>query len=85
MNFQEKLSGVVARYEEVQALLSTAGISADELVKLNKEMSTLEPVVEAITNYQKMERSFKEAEELKDDKILSIFFIKLSVVILHKT
>ena len=56
MNLQEKLAGVVNRYDEVQALLSSQGISADELVKLNKEISNLEPVVEAINNYQKQLR-----------------------------
>ena len=42
MNFQEKLAGVVSRFEEVQALLSSPNISADELVKLNKEISVLD-------------------------------------------
>ena len=64
MNFQEKLAGVVSRYEEVQSLLASPSIGADELVKLNKEISVLEPVVEAIHNYQKQEKSFKEAGEL---------------------
>ena len=35
MNFQEKLAGVVSRYEEVQSLLASPSIGADELVKLN--------------------------------------------------
>lgn len=67
MNFQEKLAGVVSRYEEVQSLLASPSIGADELVKLNKEISVLEPVVEAIHNYQKQEKSFKEAGELMQD------------------
>lgn len=70
MNFQEKLAGVVSRFEEVQALLSTSGISADELVKLNKEMSVLEPVVEAINKYQHQEQSLKDAEEMMQDSSL---------------
>ena len=67
MNFQEKLAGVVTRFEEVQALLSSASISADELVKLNKEIAVLEPVVEAIGQYNNMEKSFNEAKELMED------------------
>ena len=67
MNFQEKLSGVVNRYEEVQALLTSSSISADELVKLNKEISVLEPVVSAINNYNAKEQSFKEAGEIMQD------------------
>ncbi len=67
MNLQEKLAGVVNRYDEVQSLLSSQGISADELVKLNKEISTLEPIVEAINNYQKQLQSFNEASEMMED------------------
>lgn len=67
MNFQEKLAGVVSRFEEVQALLSSPSVSADELVKLNKEISVLEPVVAAIHTYQRQERSFNEAAELMQD------------------
>ncbi len=67
MNLSEKLAGVVSRYEEVQALLSSPDVSADELVKLNKEIAVLMPVVEAITEYQKQEQSFHEAEEIMND------------------
>ena len=70
MNLQEKLAGVVNRYDEVQALLSSQGISADELVKLNKEISNLEPVVEAINNYQKQLQSFNDASEMMNDSSL---------------
>ena len=70
MNFQEKLAGVVTRFEEVQALLSSPNISADELVKLNKEISVLEPVVEAIGQYQNMEKSFADAKEMMEDASL---------------
>ncbi|MBR5598831.1 MAG: peptide chain release factor 1 [Alphaproteobacteria bacterium] len=67
MDFQEKLAGVVNRFEEVQALLSSPQVSAEELVKLNKEISVLEPVVNVISIYQKKEKSFRDAEEMKDD------------------
>jgi peptide chain release factor 1 len=67
MNMQEKLAGVVNRYEEVQALLASPGISADELVKLNKEIAVLEPVVSAIHEYQKQEKSLKDASEMRED------------------
>ena len=70
MNFQEKLAGVVNRYDEVQSLLSSQGISADELVKLNKEISTLEPIVEVINHYQKQLQSFNDASEMMEDSSL---------------
>lgn len=70
MNFQEKLAGVVSRFEEVQALLSTPNVSAEELVKLNKEISVLEPVVAAIQNYERQEQSFNDAKEMMQDTSL---------------
>lgn len=63
MNFEEKLSNVVNRHEEIQALLST-NISSDELVKLNKELAILDPIVEAINNYK------RHTQAMQDDKIM---------------
>jgi len=70
MNFEEKLSGVVTRFEEVQALLSSPSTSTDDLVKLNKEISVLEPVVAAINNYNKQQQAYKDAEEMMSDNTL---------------
>ena len=70
MNFDEKLAGVVTRYEEVQALLSSPETSTDDLVKLNKEISVLEPVVAAINNYNKQLKAYKDAEEMMADNAL---------------
>jgi len=70
MNFEEKLAGVVTRFEEVQALLASPDTSTDDLVKLNKEISVLEPVVAAINNYNKQQQSFKDAEEMMQDSSL---------------
>ena len=61
MNFEEKLANVVNRYEEVQALL-TSTTNSDELVKLNKELAVLEPVVEAIQNYNHTLQTMRDAE-----------------------
>lgn len=70
MNFDEKLAGVVTRFEEVQALLGSPETSTDELVKLNKEIAVLEPVVAAINNYNKQMQAFKDAEEMMADSSL---------------
>ena len=67
MDFQEKLANVVNRYDEVQSLLSSSSIDAEELVKLNKELSVLEPVVDAINDYRKQKKSCDEAGELMQD------------------
>ena len=45
MNFEQKLDTILARYEEVTALLA-AGASGDEFVKLSKELSSLESIVQ---------------------------------------
>lgn len=66
MNFEEKLAGVVDRYEEVQALL-TSTASSDELVKLNKELAVLEPVVAAIQNYNHTLQTMRDDEAMMSD------------------
>ncbi len=70
MNFAEKLANVVYRFEEVQALLGEGNISADEMVKLNKEFASMEPIVEAVKNYQAKEKEFSEAEQMMADNSL---------------
>lgn len=69
MNLEEKLSNVVRRHEEIEALLSS-NISPDEMVKLNKELSTLAPVVEAIKEYQKNLANLNDAKEMMNDSSL---------------
>ena len=69
MNLEEKLSNVVRRHEEIEALLSS-NISPDEMVKLNKELSVLTPIVEAIKEYQKNVANFNYAKEMMEDASL---------------
>ena len=38
VSFAEKLSNVVNRFEELQALISSPDINAEDLVKMNKEL-----------------------------------------------
>lgn len=66
MNLDEKLSNVVNRYEEVQALLNS-GVSTEELVKLNKELANLEPVVTAINNYRHQQQIMADDKVMMDD------------------
>ena len=69
MNFEEKLANVVNRYEEVTALLAST-TAADELVKLNKELASLEPVAEAIKKYNHSLQTMRDDEEMfKDDSL----------------
>ncbi len=69
MNFEEKLANVVNRHEEVQALL-TSSVSSEELVKLNKELAVLDPVVEAINKYKKLLQTMRDDKSMMDDTSL---------------
>lgn len=70
MSFAEKLSNVVNRHDEVQALLSNPGLSADELVKLNKELSALSPVVEAVQELRRLEQNMADDKIMMEDSSL---------------
>lgn len=70
MNLAEKLANVVNRYDEINSLLSSPNVSADNLVRMNKEMAELSPVVEAIKNYNHLEQNFNEAKAMMDDTSL---------------
>ena len=39
MNFAEKLANVVNRYHELESLISEPGLSSEDMVKMNKELS----------------------------------------------
>jgi len=69
MNFDEKLSQVVTRFEEVNALLATAS-NPDDLVKLNKESASLSGVVEIIKKYQAAKKNMADAEQMAADDSL---------------
>lgn len=70
MNFAEKLANVVNRYQEVEALISAPNLNSDDLVKMNKELSALAPVVEAINNFNHLQRNMDEAKAMMDDNSL---------------
>lgn len=70
MNFAEKLANVVNRYNEVEALISEPGLSSDDLVKMNKELASLSPVVDAINQFNALEQNLKDAKEMMDDTSL---------------
>ncbi len=68
--FAEKLANVVNRYEEIQALISSPDLNADDLVKMNKELSALTPVVEAVQEYKHAEQNMFDAKAMMDDSSL---------------
>ncbi|OBP16087.1 peptide chain release factor 1 [Rheinheimera sp. SA_1] len=64
-----KLEGLVERYEEVQALLSDAGVISDQsrFRELSKEYSQLEPIAQAFFDYRQAQDDFASAEDMMKD------------------
>ncbi|MBQ8436980.1 MAG: peptide chain release factor 1 [Alphaproteobacteria bacterium] len=70
MSINEKLANVVNRYDELEALISAPGVSADDMVKMNKELSQLAPVVEAVKNFNRREQDMQDAKSMMEDTSL---------------
>lgn len=70
MNFAEKLANVVNRYNEIESLISAPNLNSDELVKMNKELSALAPVVGAINNWRRMEQDMADTKAMIEDTSL---------------
>ena len=70
MNFAEKLANVVNRYNEVESLIAEPGLSSEDLIKMNKELAALGPIVDAINQYTSMEQNLKDAKEMMEDNSL---------------
>lgn len=66
MKFDQKLETLIARSEEITALLSE-NPDGDTFVKLSKELSSLEPVVQAGLKYKKMLSDLQESEAMMND------------------
>lgn len=64
---RDKLDQIVKRRDEVAALLAS-GVSGGEVGALSRELSDLEPVVDAIRDFLDSERSLAEAQAILDDK-----------------
>lgn len=70
MNFVEKLANVVNRYHEVEALISEPGLDSDDLIRMNKELANLSPVVDAINEYNFAEKNMNDAGAMMNDASL---------------
>ncbi len=70
MSFAEKLDNVVNRFEELQALLSSGDLSSNDLVKMNKELAKLSPIVEGVNEYKKALSEKEDAELMLEDTSL---------------
>jgi peptide chain release factor 1 len=62
MSFEENLSRLVNRYDELQDLLMSA--TGPKFVQLSKEFSDIGPLVEEIQALRKLQKEFEEAKAL---------------------
>ena len=68
MSFEEKLDVVLARNDELEALLGSGdSVDGDTFVKLSKELAGLKEIVVAIQNYKKVLADMAGAQALLDD------------------
>ncbi len=66
MSFEAKLQTIMDRYDELSALLESETDGA-RIVKLSKEQSALEDVVNVGRRWKKVSQDMKDAEELMND------------------
>lgn len=78
MNFSEKLASVVDRYNELEALIIDPELSSNEMIKMNKELASLAPVVEAIKQFNSLEQNLNDAKEMMNDTSLDAEMRKLA-------
>lgn len=64
MSLDEKLGRVLARHDEISALLQQPGA---DIARLSKELFDLDPVVERVRVFRDVRSAFQEAESLLDD------------------
>lgn len=64
MSFEEKLSVILARHEELESLLGAGGGDGDSFVKMSRELATLREVVPAIEAYRRAQKNMADAADL---------------------
>jgi peptide chain release factor 1 len=68
VNLEEKLDRVIARHEQIGAMLASEGKrDAQEFARISKEYSDLSPLVEAIHAFRAARRERSDLEAMRDD------------------
>ncbi|MEN3165977.1 peptide chain release factor 1 [Gluconobacter sp. OJB] len=67
MAFDDRLERIVARSEEVQALMSSGDLMGEDFTRLSQEYAELEPVVASIQAWKSAEEQKSGAQALLDD------------------
>lgn len=67
MALDDRLERIVARSDELQALMSSGEIQGDDFVRASREFAELEPVVSSILAYRRADTARKDAVALLED------------------
>lgn len=67
MALDDRLERIVARSDELQAMMSSGDMQGEDFVRASREFAELEPVVSSILAYRQAEAAHKEAQTLLDD------------------
>jgi len=69
MDFEQKLTGILARSQELNKLLAETMDTA-EIIKMSKELKSLEDVVRVGSEYLKAKQNLMDAEQMMNDESL---------------
>ena len=73
INLKEKLDIIIQKHKEIEKELSNQEkTNTDKLVKLNKEYSELNPLVESINEFYSCQDDINNLKELLNDKDIKI-------------
>ena len=74
MTIDQKLSNILERYKSINIKLSGEQLQdSNEIVKLNKEFSELQPIVDKINVYNKLKKEVSDLDYMiKNEKDLLI-------------
>jgi peptide chain release factor 1 len=67
MAFQDKLSPLKSKHEELSSLMSAGNLNGEEFTRLSCEYADLSPIIEAINEYEAALKSLEEVEEMLAD------------------
>jgi len=67
MSLDRKLSQVLGRFQEIEALMSTGKLPSDEFTKLSREYSDLTPLAATIREYKKAQQEYIDLEAIMKD------------------
>ena len=63
----QRIASLLARRDEVQAMLATGNLAADKFVALSKEYAEVEPVAQAAAELQRLRAELIDLEAMADD------------------